>query len=220
MTLEILRSKTKFCYAFNEHQAFLEWIAQTPNIKGVAFAGRSNVGKSTLINGLFGNQVARTSKTPGRTRAINVFSFSLIDNETNEEIDHEDFFFFDLPGYGFAQVSKTMSEEWNMLMHSFFTQIPETVHILNLQDARHPNQKSDQDFQGYIKRMSGPVSLIFNKIDKLKTQKERATLLKTKDAVCKEYPWIKNHYLVSAEKKRGLSDLEQAIVSHLHSLIS
>ena len=80
---------------------------------------------------------------------------------------------FDLPGYGHAQVSKEMSQ-WDILMNEFFTHCPGSVQMVNIQDARHPNQEADQRFQQYLKPFDFTTTLVFNKMDKLKKQKERA----------------------------------------------
>ena len=134
--------------------------------------GRSNVGKSSLINSLFGQKTARTSKTPGRTQAINIFSFSL---EGSEKV----YYLFDLPGYGHAQVSKKMGKDWSILMDTFFRVCGQGTLLINLQDCRHPLQKVDAEFGEYIAPMKHSIYLIFNKIDKLK-QKERNQFKKFK----------------------------------------
>ena len=92
-----------------------------PDTPEYAFIGRSNVGKSSLINSFFGSKTAKTSKTPGRTRQINVFEISLAGMEEGKP---NTFYLFDLPGYGHAAVSKAMSANWEKLMANFFAVEP------------------------------------------------------------------------------------------------
>tara|TARA_R110002072_G_scaffold534_4_gene3729 strand:- start:12018 stop:12683 length:666 start_codon:yes stop_codon:yes gene_type:complete len=210
MEIGIRRGSAEFKYGISTVEQLTEWLQENQDIRGVSFVGRSNVGKSSTINSLFGKQTARVSKTPGRTREINIFEFEL------QGIEHDKpFYLFDLPGYGFAEVSREMSNNWQVLMNSFFQHISQDVLMLNLQDARHPHQQSDQEFQSYLKNFDFETFLIFNKIDKLKKQKERAALDKLKPTIFKEYKWVKQIHFVSAEKKTKLEQLEQAIVNYL-----
>lgn len=190
----------------------VNWLEENQDIIGVSFVGRSNVGKSSMINALFGNGIARTSNTPGRTREVNIFSFSLINGK---ETYPTKFWLFDLPGYGHAKVSKEMSRQWDILMNDFFNHCPLTVQMINIQDSRHPNQASDQHFQQYLKPFDFKTTLVFNKLDKLKKQKERAALNKIKPDLFKTYKWVKDIHFVSAEKKDGLQPLHDSIVNHL-----
>lgn len=210
MGLSIVRGSSKFKRGFNSPGELQEYLKKetTP---AVAFVGRSNVGKSSLINAIFGNKTARTSKTPGRTQEINLFSFevSISENETKS------FLLFDLPGYGHAEVSKEMLKKWTELMNSFFRYSPKNFLILNLQDARHPNQKADLGFKEYIKEFGLPCFLAFNKMDKLKTQKEKAALNKEKEKIFSEYKFVKQIFFVSAEKKTGTAELENSVLSFL-----
>lgn len=191
-------------------------LSKNPTMLGVAFVGRSNVGKSSLINSMFGRKTAKTSKTPGRTREINIFSFEI---SSNEHDDLPPFLLFDLPGYGHAEVSKAMAKNWDMLMTEFFTQIPNTVCLYNIQDARHPNQKADQQFHEFLKQDKLKTVLVLNKIDKLKKQKDRSDLTKALKQIKKEYTWVEESFKVSAESNAGLDMLEQSIVNHCLSVL-
>jgi GTP-binding protein len=206
----IKRASAKFVMGINSAEEMENFWANNPNAVGLAMVGRSNVGKSTLINTLFGNKTAKTSKTPGRTQQINIFKFELHGDENQ-------YFLYDLPGYGHAEVDKTMKKNWETLMAKFFLKINHHTVLLNLQDARHPNQASDQKFYEYINPKSYSIFLIFNKMDKLKTQKERAVLDKLKPTIYSEFKAVKQIFFVSSEKKQGIAPLELSIVNYLHS---
>ncbi|MBC7712174.1 MAG: ribosome biogenesis GTP-binding protein YsxC [Rhizobacter sp.] len=192
---------------------FEDWLAQNRDAIGVSFVGRSNVGKSSMINSLFGGKTARVSKTPGRTREINIFEFEL--NLNGKKCDLPKFFLIDLPGYGFAEVSKEMQKNWDELMGAFFAEVSQSMLLVNLQDARHPDQDVDKQFYNFIKRHNRKTILVFNKIDKLKTQKERNVLEKLKPVLSKDYKWIRQMYFASAESKKGIPQVEDAIVTHI-----
>lgn len=214
MSLEIDRSSTTFLRAIDSVEQIQRWWAENPLAIGVAFVGRSNVGKSSLINTLYGNKTAKTSKTPGRTQKINIFSFRLL----NEEEEDKVFYLYDLPGYGHAQVTKSMSKNWREIMDAFFSTLNGRTLLFNLQDARHPDQKADQQFYDYINPKLIEIFLIFNKLDKLKKQKERAALNKMKPQIFKDYKHVKQIFFVSAEKKEGVGPLEQALISYLYRI--
>ncbi|MDP2208484.1 MAG: ribosome biogenesis GTP-binding protein YihA/YsxC [Bacteroidota bacterium] len=132
----------------------------------VVFIGRSNVGKSSLINSILKVKIARTSNEPGKTRQINYY---LINNE---------FYFVDLPGYGYAKVSGKESDEWKNMMDSFFnSELNIKLGILII-DARREPLDSDKIMNEYLNSLKIPYFLILNKIDKL-TQNERAKQIKT-----------------------------------------
>ena len=210
---EIDRGSTKFLRAVNTTDQIDRWWVENPDAIGVAFVGRSNVGKSSLINAIFGNKVARTSKTPGRTQMINIFSFKLL-KDKEEKL----FYLYDLPGYGHAQVNKSMSKNWREIMDAFFMTLNGRTLLLNLQDARHPDQKTDQQFYDYINPKLVEIFLVFNKLDKLKKQKERAALNKLKPDIFQAYKHVKQIFFLSAEKKEGVPPLVQALISYFHRI--
>ncbi len=208
----IAKQSTKFRYGFSNLNQLETWLNENKKIKALAFIGRSNVGKSSIINALFGKKTARTSKTPGRTREINVFSFNLTASE-------ETYYFFDLPGYGHAEVSKEMSQHWNKLMNVFFNRVSAHTLMINIQDARHPMQKSDQQFIDYLQNFTYPTLYLLNKFDKLKKQKERAKLDKEIKVIIAQKQ-IKKFMKVSAETKLGIPELEEKIVAFLQDEIT
>lgn len=210
--LEFRRGSAEFKMGIDQLGQLEKWLTEHPQAIGIAFVGRSNVGKSTLINALLGNKTARTSKTPGRTRQVNIFEFKL--NGLEEQRENR-FYLYDLPGYGHAEVSKEMSKNWNKLLDTFFHLSSKLTLVINIQDARHPHQKVDQDFQEYIDSFTHEVMLVFNKLDKLKTQSDKAKLKNLQPSIFKAYKKVKSIHFVSAEKKDNLKALESNLINYL-----
>lgn len=213
MEYKVAKGTTKFRYGMTDPNQLVEWLQNEKPI-GVSFIGRSNAGKSSTINSLFGKSTAVTSKTPGRTRQVNIFEFKL-EKEGKIVEDIPPFYLFDLPGYGHAKVSKDMQAEWGQLMDEFFHNCGYSNLMLNLQDARHPNQKADLAFRDYLKPFGHEAFMLFNKLDKLKTQKERAALNKLKPAIFKECKWVTQIHFISALKGQGIDQLESSIINYL-----
>lgn len=208
--MNIQKGKTEFLMGIDSIEQLKTWLNEHPFINGIAFIGRSNVGKSSLINSLFGKNTARVSKTPGRTRQVNIFSFSI---EDREKKTIENFYLFDVPGYGHAEVSKEMAQNWQNLLDSFFHLCSEKILLLNIQDARHPLQESDVLFHEYIKAFKLETYLIFNKMDKLKTQSDRSKLKNRMPEIYKSFKWVKQIHFTSAEKGDGINGLELAVIN-------
>lgn len=211
--MAIQKGKTEFLMGIDQVDQLSKWLAENPTAQGVAFIGRSNVGKSSLINTIFGKSTARVSKTPGRTRQVNIFSFLWLPEGSKVP---EKYYLFDVPGYGHAEVSKDMALNWQALLDTFFKMISGKVLLLNLQDARHPLQEADVVFQDYIGQFDLETYLVFNKIDKLKTQKERAELQKQLPAIYQAHKWVKQIHFASAEKGTGVDKVTDSIMNFLH----
>lgn len=152
----------------------------------IAFVGRSNVGKSSLINALMGERVARVSATPGKTRAIHFFLWS----KTNRIVA-------DLPGYGFAKVAKTEHKDWARLMNAYFEHDDNVEVIFMLFDSRHGPTDSDIDALEFFLSKNLTVQVVMTKYDQLKTQSDRAkrkreveTALAPYDIVPEEILWM------------------------------
>ena len=213
MVHKICRASAKFRYGMSSLEQLENWLKENSSTPCVAFIGRSNVGKSSVINALYGKKTARTSKTPGRTREVNIFEFYLEENGKPKE--EQIFYLFDLPGYGYAKVSRDMQDHWNNLMATFFDLTGDKTLMVNLQDARHPGQKSDQEFIQYLNQLNFPALLAFNKFDKLKKQKDRSILQKQIKEIKSNTPIYSQFLKISAESKEGLDRLEDSIVRHL-----
>jgi len=208
--MNILKGKTEFLMGIDSVEQLKTWLNEHPFINGIAFIGRSNVGKSSLINSLFGKNTARVSKTPGRTRQVNIFSFQIEDKEMKTI---ENFYLFDVPGYGHAEVSKEMARNWQELLDNFFHLCSEKILLLNIQDSRHPLQESDLLFHEYIKAFKLETYLVFNKMDKLKTQSERSKLKNRMPDIYKKFKWVKQIHFTSAEKGDGIDGLELSVIN-------
>jgi len=134
----------------------------------VAFAGRSNVGKSSLINAILRRtrkKMAHVSATPGKTRAVNFFRVN------------DRFFLVDLPGYGYARVPDAMRKDWARLMEGYLSRPDGPVAVVHLVDARHPPTGADVQMLGYLAQVGLPALVILTKIDKL-SRSERTTRLR------------------------------------------
>jgi GTP-binding protein len=211
--MNIKKGHTEFLMGIDKVEQLQTWLNENPFINGVAFIGRSNVGKSSLINNLFGQSTARVSKTPGRTRQVNIFSFSVEDKVTKTL---NKYYLFDVPGYGHAEVSKEMAANWQYLLDTFFHLCSDRVLLLNIQDARHPLQEADVLFHQYIKSFQLETYMIFNKLDKLKTQSERAKLKNQMPAIYKKFKSVKQIHFTSAEKGDGINTLELSIINFVN----
>ncbi len=138
-------------------QSVADW-RQCPQNKltEIAFIGRSNVGKSSLINMLCNqNKLAKTSGRPGKTQTINHF---IINNS---------FYFVDLPGYGYAKISKTMREKWAKMIFDYIHLRPNLALLCILIDSRIEPQKIDLEFIDKMGEMGVPIALVFTKVDKM-----------------------------------------------------
>ena len=178
----------------------------SPDKAEIAFLGRSNVGKSSLLNTLTNRKgLAKSSSTPGKTQLINYFDIKF--KTENEQMPYLYARFVDLPGFGYAKVSKSLKKDWNRNLTGYLEQRPCLQIFVHLIDARHPElaiDKNVDEFLASIKRGDQIILHAFTKIDKLKQN----DLQKLKRA----YP---NGIFVSNLKKRGLMELQNAITGYL-----
>jgi len=132
-----------------------------PSLPEIAFLGRSNVGKSSVINSLVDSKLARTSSTPGRTRSINFFEIRWPGKPQPELI------FADLPGYGYAKISREISEEWPRFIEPYLTDRPTLALCVALVDASVPPQPSDRQLVSFLNSMGREFLLVATKSDRL-----------------------------------------------------
>ena len=141
-------------------------------VREVAFAGRSNAGKSSAINRLTGNRkLARTSRTPGRTQLINHF------------LVRDNAYLVDLPGYGFAKVSKAQRNAWARMLETYFVSRDELRCLVIVMDIRHPLTDSDWKTIELQQQGQSELHLLLTKCDKLSRNKANSALMKTKDTL-------------------------------------
>lgn len=177
-----------------------------PDRPEYAFIGRSNVGKSSLINMLMNNQkLAKTSGSPGKTQMINHFG---IESWKGEEAPaghkkHDAWFIVDLPGYGFAKVSQSSRRSWEQMIENYLRKRENLVNVFVLIDSRHSPQKLDLDFLEQLRKWEVPFVLIFTKSDK---ENQRTVAANVKDFFAemrKTWQFLPQHFITSAIKKQG-----------------
>lgn len=163
----------------------------------VAFAGRSNVGKSSMLNALFGRKsLAKVSQKPGKTSTINFFA-----TDTAR--------FVDLPGYGYARVAKSEKGRWAELIEGYFNQDRNFALVVSLVDIRHEAQQLDLNMIGFLQEAGLPFALVLTKADKLSKnqQNKQAALLRRQLALPDDVPML----VTSSEKKIGFDNLRKLI---------
>jgi len=186
-----------------------KFITSAPSIKlappeelpEVAFLARSNVGKSSLLNALVNHKgMAKVSATPGKTQLINFFNLEFRNQEDESRLEAR---FVDLPGFGYAKVSKSIKAQWQRSLTQFIAEREQIKLFIHLIDARHPDLEIDADVDTYLAEIleEDQVLLhVFTKMDKL-NQKELGALRK-------QYPGA---LMISNTKKRGIDKLTQVI---------
>ena len=165
--------------------------------KEIALCGRSNSGKSTLINALANQKkLAKTSNTPGRTQSINFFHL------TNDEAKK----IVDLPGFGYAKASKQDQNAWAKLILSYLEKRAALTDLILIMDMRHPFQNKDLEFLSLCNSLNLPIHLVLTKADKLNS-KETQNTLKVVSEKMADYPAIVDSLVFSSTKKIGLETL-------------
>lgn len=161
-----------------------------------AFIGRSNVGKSSLINMLTGNSsLAKTSSTPGKTQTINHF------------LINKSWYIVDLPGYGYAKTPKSLREQWKGFTFDYLTQRDSLMCVCVLLDSRLEPQKIDLEFMEWLGISGIPFVMIFTKTDKLTKNELRKNIAFYTEKMLERWEQLPQYFLTSAEDKKGKEEL-------------
>ncbi len=161
-----------------------------------AFIGRSNVGKSSLINMLCNHKgLAKTSSMPGKTLLINHF------------IINKEWYLVDLPGYGYAKRSKKMQKQLEQMIAQYILQREQLVNVFVLIDIRHEQQKVDREFIDWLGQSNVPFTIIFTKADKLSQSKVRSNAKAWMDKLLDTWESLPPYYITSAETRQGREEL-------------
>jgi len=173
-------------------------VTKCPNnhLSDYAFIGRSNVGKSSLINALCNKKsLAKTSSRPGKTQLINHF------------LINKNWHLVDLPGYGYARTSRTQKKIFQKFIISYFKERKQLVSAFVLIDIRHEPQTIDLDFMYWLGEKKIPFSIIFTKSDKLKFDKIKIQIENYFKKMSVQWSCFPNHFITSATKKNGLENV-------------
>ncbi len=161
-----------------------------------AFIGRSNVGKSSLINMLTNHKkLAKISSSPGKTQLVNHF------------LINDKWYLVDLPGYGYAKVSKSNREKFGKLIKGYILERKQLVVLFVLIDVRHDPQKIDLEFMEWLGEKQIPFSIIFTKADKLSSSKLHKSLTSYKKKMLERWEIMPSHFISSSEDKRGKEEI-------------
>jgi len=171
-------------------------------LPAIAFIGRSNVGKSSLINSLLSRKkLVKTSSTPGKTQLINYFFIN------------KEFYFIDLPGYGFAKVPIVIKNQWQKMITDFLALCPNLRLIVQLVDSRHKPTSEDLTFQKRVQNKGTPCLVVANKVDKLKKNQ----IPKAKKEI-KQMLGLSSHPILhSAPHKLGRSEIWEVLNQNLQT---
>jgi GTP-binding protein len=166
------------------------------NLPEYAFIGRSNVGKSSLINMLCQKKdLAKVSGTPGKTQTINYF-----------DIDSQ-WFMVDLPGFGYARISRTKRAEWEKMIHYFLKNRKNLQYVFLLIDSMIPPQKIDMDFMNWLGENRVPFVIAYTKTDRILPIDLKKNLRNIREEILKSWETMPLEFITSAEKKRGRTEI-------------
>lgn len=196
----MMRYRTQFLLSATDPAQF-----PTSGAPEIAFLGRSNVGKSSLLNALVGEKAAKVSSTPGRTRAINFFALT---NSDTPETTHmrPKLVFSDLPGYGYAKISKSISSTWPAFIEPYLAERPELQLCICLIDAKIPAQESDRQLLKWLRHTGRNFAVVGTKADRLSGNERTRNL-----AALKSDLGVDNLLLISAKTGLGIRPLWQVI---------
>ncbi len=173
-----------------------------------AFIGRSNVGKSSIINAICNQKnLAKTSGTPGKTQLINHFEIM----SSNAKGTWDKWYIVDLPGYGFAKVSQSSRRRWEQMIENYLRKRPNLNRVFVLIDSRHTPQKIDLEFIEQMVKWEIPYTLIFTKSDKEKPAVVARNVAAMFDILKQHLPFLPQGFVTSAEKKAGVEEVVACI---------
>ena len=180
-------------------------IPQDNTLPEFAIAGRSNVGKSSLINALLSTKLAKTGQTPGKTRSINFYRAETPEGEIR---------IVDLPGYGYAKRSGSERNDWQRLVNAYMRGRESLRLVLHLVDFRHGLLKNDKDLQDWIRVCGKNIFVVFTKADKIARGKWKST----RDGYIRDGLYSYDvPVITSAEKREGIGELREFVVKFLQN---
>lgn len=195
-------------------------ISQCPkdNLMEFAFIGRSNVGKSSLINMLCNHKnLAKTSATPGKTLLINHFLIESKATTQQPSPTSQQWYIIDLPGYGFAKRSKKVQDDIEKMISTYILQREQLANVFLLIDIRHDPQKIDREFMDWLGENGVPFSIVFTKADKLGSVKARQNAEKYMKTLLDVWEELPPYFITSSEKKQGRDEVLDYIEEILNS---
>jgi GTP-binding protein len=191
-----------------KHKADFVWGSQTPGqwprtaFPEIAFVGRSNVGKSSLMNALTNQRaLAKVSKTPGRTQQFNFFNVA------------DRFMLVDMPGYGYAKVGKKLEQLWTVLADDYLKTRDQLRRLFILIDSRRGLKETDQMLMDWLNRLAVPYQIILTKIDKCTPEELEQVQAEVSLQLQKNAGAMQDILLTSAEQKIGLDELRAVVAS-------
>ena len=172
-------------------------ISQIPDHgkREFAFIGRSNVGKSSLVNMLTGRNLAKVSSTPGKTQHINHF------------LVNDSWWLVDLPGYGYARTSRNARESFTKIITDYVTAAPAMHYLFVLIDSRHEAMKIDLEFMQMLGREGVPFGIVFTKSDKLSARQLRLNVEAYKKRLSEWWEELPNIFITSSEHRKGRDEI-------------
>ncbi len=176
-----------------------------PDKPEYAFIGRSNVGKSSLINMITNHKsLAKTSGTPGKTQLINHFE---IESSASAKTPKEKWYLVDLPGYGYAKLSQSTRRRWEQMIENYLRKRENLVSVFVLIDSRHPPQKIDLEFVNSLDKWQIPFAIAFTKSDKEKPGVVKRNVEAFFEEMKKTWQFLPQYFVTSAEKKSGREEV-------------
>ncbi len=176
-----------------------------PDKPEYAFIGRSNVGKSSLINMITNHKsLAKTSGTPGKTQLINHFE---IESSASAKTPKEKWYLVDLPGYGYAKLSQSTRRRWEQMIENYLRKRENLLSVFVLIDSRHPPQKIDLEFVNSLDKWQIPFAIAFTKSDKEKPGVVKRNVEAFFEEMKKTWQFLPQYFVTSAEKKIGREEV-------------